>query len=68
MDVKTTICCDFVLSTGQKPHDTLKIGELFMEIEDDVSENADFRGPITLVNYTYFSPTLALVSNPCYKY
>jgi hypothetical protein len=29
---------------------------------------ADFRSPITLVNYTHFSPTLALVSNPCYKY
>jgi hypothetical protein len=30
--------------------------------------SADFRSPITLVNYTHFSPTLALVSNPCYKY
>ena len=29
------------LSTGQKPHDTLKIGELFMEIEDDVSEKVE---------------------------
>src|SRR5947208_446941 len=29
---------------------------------------ADFRSHITLVNYTHFSPTLALVSNPCYKY
>ena len=36
---------------------------------------ADFHSPITLVNYTYifpiftgFSPALALVSNPCYKY
>jgi hypothetical protein len=29
---------------------------------------ADFRSPITLVNYTHFSLTLALVSSLCYKY
>jgi hypothetical protein len=32
------------LSTGQKPHDELKISELFMEIEDNVSEEVE---PVT---------------------
>ncbi len=41
----------------------------------DTLKNADFRSLITLVNSTHifplftgFSPTLAMVSNPCYKY
>jgi len=38
------------------------------DLEQDRQFIADFRSHITLVNYTHFSPTLALVSNPCYKY
>ena len=42
--IKQELKKDFImllLGTGQKPHDTLEIGELFMEIEDDISEKVE---------------------------
>src|SRR3954452_7328172 len=39
--LKVWILCLYFLSTGQKPHDTLEIGELFMDIEDNISEKVE---------------------------